>query len=117
MRTPIPCAISGPASMTMLATPVSSPIANTAASWIRMRFHQGRVSVTLYAMFSVLMSAPNTAEPDQSARTAPIEMIPGAFFEKTTSLMHAAHEIDRFAGDDRGELIHQPRERLLLVAE
>jgi len=27
----------------------------------------------------------NTAEPDQSARIAPMEMMPGAFFEKTTS--------------------------------
>jgi len=31
MRVPIPCAISGPASMTMLATPVSSPITSTDA--------------------------------------------------------------------------------------
>jgi len=31
------------------------------------------------------MSEPNTAEPDQSASTAPTEISPGAFFEKTTS--------------------------------
>jgi len=54
---------------------------------MKMRFHHGRVSLTLYAEFSVLMSAPNTAEPDQRASTAPTEMSPGAFVEKTTSLM------------------------------
>src|SRR3954468_10966639 len=49
-------------------------------------FHHGRSSFTSYAVLSASSNVVKILEPDHAASTAPIEISPGAFDAKTTSL-------------------------------
>ncbi len=72
-------AICGPAISTALPARKRTPqVSITPRETIRC-FHQGRLSSTPYASFSVLVSAMKTLDEAQSASTRPIENGPGAF--------------------------------------